>query len=51
MLQAEALKLALAESDPWAWNDAIEEASALGASGWAAPIRRSLKELAARDKA
>ncbi len=48
LTQARSLMEALAERDPWAWKDALDDASARGKSGWAAPIARSLKELAAR---
>ncbi len=47
LMQAKSLMEALAESDPWAWKDAIDDASAQGKAGWAEPIKRSLKELAA----
>jgi hypothetical protein len=46
LIQAKSLMEALADSDPWAWKDAIKDASAQGRSGWAEPIRRSLKEIA-----
>jgi hypothetical protein len=47
LMQAKSLMEALAESDPWAWKDAIDDASAQGKAGWAEPIKRSLKELSA----
>lgn len=46
LMQAKSLMEALAATDPWAWDDAVEDASARGKSGWAAPIARSLKQLA-----
>ena len=48
LMQAKSLMEALAESDPWAWKDAINDASAQGKAGWAEPIKRSLKELRRR---
>jgi hypothetical protein len=50
LMQARALIEALARSDPWAWNDAINDAEGQGATGWARPIRRSLKELWPRQE-
>jgi hypothetical protein len=47
LMQAKSLMEALAESDPWAWNDTIEDAKARGKAGWAQPIARSMKELSA----
>ena len=47
LMQAKSLMEALAESDPWAWKDVIDDASAQGKAGWAEPIKRSLKEIAA----
>ncbi len=49
LMQAKSLMEALAQSDPWAWKDAIDDASRKGKAGWADPIKRSLKELAAHD--
>ncbi len=47
LIQAKSLMDALAESDPWAWKDAIDNARVQGKAGWAEPIKRSLKELSA----
>ena len=47
LIQAKSLMDALAESDPWAWKDALDSARAQGKTGWAEPIKRSLKELSA----
>jgi hypothetical protein len=44
LLQAKSLMEALAETDPWAWSDAIGDAKAQGKTGWAQPIARSMKE-------
>lgn len=46
LMQAKSLMEALAESDPWAWKDALDSARAQGKVGWAQPIARSLRELA-----
>jgi hypothetical protein len=45
LMQAKSLMEALAESDPWAWSDALADAKAQGKTGWAQPIARSMKEL------
>lgn len=47
LMQAKALMEALDEEDPFAWEDALDDASAQGKAGWADPIKRSLKELSA----
>jgi hypothetical protein len=48
LAQADALMTALDISDPFALEDAIEDARAQGKTGWSTPIARSLAELAAR---
>ncbi|NNF79826.1 MAG: hypothetical protein HKN05_17530, partial [Rhizobiales bacterium] len=45
LAQADALIKALKEIDPYALQDAIEDASAQGVKGWRQPLRRSAKEL------
>jgi hypothetical protein len=45
LAQADALIEALLANDPYALEDAIEDARARGSKGWAAPIDRSLGEL------
>lgn len=46
LAQADALIQALKQVDPYALQDAFEDASAQGVKGWRQPLRRSLKELA-----
>ena len=46
LAQADALMTALDVSDPFALQDAIEDARAMGRAGWSDPIDRSLAELA-----
>jgi hypothetical protein len=48
LAQADALMKALDLHDPFALEDALEEARAQGKAGWSNPIDRSLAELAAR---
>jgi hypothetical protein len=48
LAQADALMTALYLHDPFALEDALEEARAQGKAGWSVPIDRSLAELAAR---
>jgi hypothetical protein len=45
LMQAKSLMDALAEADPWAWKDALDDAASQGKAGWAQPIARSMKEL------
>jgi hypothetical protein len=45
LMQAKSLMEALAETDPWAWSDAMDSARAQGYAGWAQPIARSMKEI------
>jgi hypothetical protein len=45
LLQAKALIEALTETDPYALQDAMDDARSRGAKGWQQPIQRSLKEL------
>lgn len=47
LAQAGALVHALRRHDPFALDDAIDEARAMGKAGWSDPIDRSLAELAA----
>ena len=46
--QAEALMTALRTHDPFALEDALDDARSRGRKGWAAPMDRSLAELARR---
>lgn len=48
LAQGGALMSALQAHDPFALEDALEDARAQGKSGWSVPIDRSLAELAAR---
>ncbi|HYI48682.1 MAG TPA: nucleotidyltransferase domain-containing protein [Allosphingosinicella sp.] len=48
--QADALMTALYASDPFALEDALEDARAQGRPGWSDPIDRSLAELARKDR-
>ena len=45
LLQAKALIEALTETDPYALQDALADASGQGAKGWQQPLQRSLNEL------
>ncbi len=45
LAQADALIEALLANDPFAFEDALDEAARRGLRGWAAPINRSLAEL------
>ena len=45
LLQAKSLFEALNETEPYAIQDALEEAKSRGAKGWRRPIERSLNEL------
>jgi hypothetical protein len=45
LMQADALMTALSQRAPYDLDDALRDAMAKGKSGWAEPIRRSLREL------
>lgn len=47
LMQAASLMEVLSETDPWAWQDAVDDASVQGKTGWEMPIKRSLSEIAA----
>ncbi|MDP3408266.1 MAG: hypothetical protein Q8S38_08175 [Bosea sp. (in: a-proteobacteria)] len=47
LAQAAALVAALRESAPFAFADAMADASARGREGWAKPIERSLSQIGA----
>jgi hypothetical protein len=49
LAQAKAVIEALRELDPFALEDALDDARAQGASGWKTPISRSLKEIGLSD--
>jgi hypothetical protein len=51
LLQAKSLMEVLAETDPWAWKDALDDACSRGRGGWAQPIERSLREISAAKRA
>ncbi|MBX9574611.1 MAG: hypothetical protein K2X07_03135 [Caulobacteraceae bacterium] len=49
LAQATAMLDALRQNDPFALSDALTDASARGAKGWAEPIERSLREIDRQD--
>ena len=49
LAQATAMLDALQQNDPFALSDALADASAQGAKGWAEPIARSLREVGRQD--